>query len=143
MNGAGINHEGLYVTSLIDKAMAWRSRADSFADTMKVATIFSKYTLDRYGGRYYAKAQNIRRRLRAAYDDALAAHDLLLMPTVPMKATADSRQRRATAGNHSAKLGADPQHLSLQRHRPPCHQPAVRHGGRPSDRHDAGRAPLR
>jgi amidase len=87
MNGAGINHEGLYVTSLIDKAMAWRSRADTFADTMKIATIFSKYTLDRYGGRYYAKAQNIRRRLRAAYDTAFAAHDLLLLPTVPMKAT--------------------------------------------------------
>jgi len=87
MNGAGINHEGLYVTSLLEKAMAWRSRADSFADTLKVATIFSKYTLDRYGGRFYAKAQNIRRRLRAAYDAALAAHDLLLLPTVPMKAT--------------------------------------------------------
>jgi amidase len=91
-NGASISHEGLYLTSLIEKAMAWRSRADSFADTMKVATIFSKYTLDRYGGRYYAKAQNIRRRLRAAYDAALAAHDLLLLPTVPMKATPIPRQ---------------------------------------------------
>jgi amidase len=87
MNGAGINHEGLYVTSLIDKAMAWRSRANDFADTMKIATIFSKYTLDRYGGHYYAKAQNIRRRLRKAYDSALASHDLLLLPTAPMKAT--------------------------------------------------------
>lgn len=87
MNGAGINHEGLYVTSLLDKAMAWRRNPDAFADTMKIAAIFSKYTVDRYGGHYYAKAQNIRRRLRAAYDAALAAHDLLLMPTVPMKAT--------------------------------------------------------
>ncbi len=87
MNGAGINHEGLYVTSLLDKAMAWRSRPDAFADTMKVAAIFSKYTTHRYGGHYYAKAQNIRRRLRASYDTALAEHDLLLMPTVPMKAT--------------------------------------------------------
>ena len=87
MNGAGIAHEGLYVTSLIDAAMAWRGRADEFADTLKIASMFSKYTLDRYGGRYYAKAQNLRRRLRAAYDAALAAHDLLLLPTVPMKAT--------------------------------------------------------
>jgi amidase len=87
MNGAGINHEGLYVTSLMDKAMGWRDRADSFADTIKIASILSKYTLDRYGGRYYGKAQNIRRRLRAAYDRALAAHDLLLLPTTPMKAT--------------------------------------------------------
>src|ERR1700728_771848 len=63
MNGAGINHEGLYVTSLMDKTMGWRRRADDFADTIKIASIFSKYTLDRYGGHYYGKAQNIRRRL--------------------------------------------------------------------------------
>src|ERR1700722_15311037 len=92
MNGAGINHEGLYVLSLMDKAMAWRSRADDFADTIKIASIFSKYTVQRYGGRYYGKAQNIRRRLRAAYDAALAAHDLLLLPTTPMKATPIPRQ---------------------------------------------------
>src|SRR5262249_45138483 len=47
----------------------------------------SKYTLDRFGGHYYAKAQNLRRRLRAAYDAALTACDLILLPTVPMKAT--------------------------------------------------------
>ena len=87
MNGAGINHEGLYVTSLMNKAMGWRRRADDFADTIKIASIFSKYTLDRYGGHYYGKAQNIRRRLRAAYDKALRAYDLLLLPTTPMKAT--------------------------------------------------------
>jgi hypothetical protein len=28
MNGAGIGHEGLYVTSLLDHAMGWRERAD-------------------------------------------------------------------------------------------------------------------
>jgi amidase len=87
MNGAGIAHEGLYVASLMQAAMAWRDRADEFADTLKIASIFSKYTLERYGGQYYAKAQNLRRRLRAAYDAALATHNLLLLPTVPMKAT--------------------------------------------------------
>ena len=45
MNGAGIGHEGLYVTSLLDYAMAWRDRADEFADTLKIASIFSRYTL--------------------------------------------------------------------------------------------------
>ncbi|MGH7248241.1 MAG: amidase, partial [Pseudomonadota bacterium] len=87
MSGAGINHEGLYVLSLMDKAMQWRGRADRFADTIKIAAIFSRYTVDRYGGRYYGKAQNVRRRLRAAYDAAFATHDLLLMPTTAMKAT--------------------------------------------------------
>src|ERR1700731_682137 len=87
MNGAGLAHEGLYIGSLMTAAMAWRKRADAFADTLKIASIFSKYTLTRYGGRYYAKAQTLRRRLRRAYDEALATHELLLMPTVPMKAT--------------------------------------------------------
>jgi amidase len=86
MNGAGIGHEGLYVTSLLDRTMGWRQRADEFADTLKVASIFSRYTMDRYGGHFYAKAQNLRRRVRAGYDAVLANHDLLLMPTVPMKA---------------------------------------------------------
>jgi amidase len=53
---------------------------------VKIALLFGKYTFGRYGGRYYAKAQNLRRRLRAAYDAALASHDLLLMPTTVMKA---------------------------------------------------------
>ena len=87
MNGAGIGHEGLYVTSFLDQAMGWRLRADEFADTLKIASIFSRYTLDRYGGHFYAKAQNLRRRVRAGYDAMLATHDLLLLPTVPMKAT--------------------------------------------------------
>jgi len=30
------------VLSLMDKAMTWRSRADDFADTIKIASIFSK-----------------------------------------------------------------------------------------------------
>src|SRR5207244_4463710 len=81
MNGAGIGHEGLYVTSLIERAMGWRKRADQFADTLKIASIFSRYTVDRYGGRFYAKAQNLRRRVRAGYDAVLAAPDLLLLPS--------------------------------------------------------------
>jgi amidase len=85
--GAGLGHQGVYLPSLIDAAMAWRARADDFADTLKIACIMGKYTLDRYGGRYYAKAQNLRRRLRAAYGEALRTHDLLLMPTTAMKAT--------------------------------------------------------
>ena len=87
MNGAGVGHEGLYVTSLLDAARAWREHADEFADTLKIASILSKYTLDRYGGHYYAKAQNLRRRLRAAYDAVLKSCDLLLLPTTVMKAT--------------------------------------------------------
>ena len=106
MNGAGIGHEGLYVTSLIERAMGWRKRADEFADTLKIASIFSRHTLDRYGGHFYAKAQNLRRRVRAGYDAVLASHDLLLLPTVPMKEfparTQPRRRSRAAVGSRPA-----------------------------------------
>jgi amidase len=87
MNGFGLGYEGLYPLSAIEACMKWRDHADEFADTLKIASIFSRYTLSRYGGHYYAKAQNLRRRLRAAYDAALASYDLLLLPTTVMKAT--------------------------------------------------------
>jgi amidase len=87
MNGFGINHDSFFPLSAMAACMKWRDHADEFADTLKIATIFSKYTLGRYGGHYYGKAQNLRRRLRAAYDAALASHDLLLLPTTVIKAT--------------------------------------------------------
>jgi amidase len=85
-NGAGMSHEGVYVPALGEAAGRWHGHTDEFADTVKIALLFGKYTFGRYGGRYYAKAQNLRRRLRAAYDAALATHDLLLLPTTVMKA---------------------------------------------------------
>jgi len=87
MNGFGLGYEGYYPLGVMSAAMKWRDHADEFADTLKIASILSRHTLDRYGGHYYAKAQNLRRRLRAAYDAALAACDLLLLPTTVMKAT--------------------------------------------------------
>jgi amidase len=85
-NGAGIAHEGVYVPALVEAAGRWHGRTDEFADTVKIALLFGQYTFGRYGGRYYAKAQNLRRRLRTAYDAALASYDLLLMPATVMKA---------------------------------------------------------
>ena len=46
-----------------------------------------QYMQDRYHGHYYSKAQNLARTLAAAYDDALGRYALLVMPTLPMKAT--------------------------------------------------------
>lgn len=84
-NGYGTNHRGLFVTSLIDAHAAWRSRADELSETLKIAMLGGHYMQKHYRGRYYAKAQNQSRKLRAAYDAALERHDLLLMPTVPPK----------------------------------------------------------
>jgi amidase len=86
-NGYGFNWKGLYVTSLVDAHSAWRERADELSDTLKTTILFGKYALNKYRGHYYAKAQNLARKLAGAYDAALAKYDLLLMPTLPLRAT--------------------------------------------------------
>ena len=122
--------------------MKWRDHADEFADTLKIATIFSKYTLDRYGGHYYAKAQNLRRRLRAAYDAVLARYDLMLLPTTAMKATPIPAKGATPQEITRRSWEAHAQHLPVQRHRPSGDQYSLRHGGRPAGRADAGRPAL-
>ena len=87
-NGFGTNWKGHYTTSLLDVfARGRKTRANDLSGTVKLLVMLGQYMQDRYHGRYYAKAQNLARDLRRAYDDALKEVDLLVMPTLPMKAT--------------------------------------------------------
>ena len=86
-NGMGTGWEGMYTTSLLDFHAHWRSRADELSDTLKISMFIGQYYLKHHRGHYYAKAQNLSRQLREEFDRVLGACDLLLMPTLPMKAT--------------------------------------------------------
>ncbi len=86
-NGFGFNWQGLYVTSMLDYHAGWRTRADELSESLKNTFLLGHYMVTRHRGHYYAKAQNLVRRLRAAYDTVLGSYDLLLMPTLPMVAT--------------------------------------------------------
>ncbi len=86
-NGMGFNWEGMYTTSLLDAHASWRARANELSRTLKLSMIVGEYFISEYRGHFYAKAQNLSRMLRAAYDDALSRYDMLLLPTIPMKAT--------------------------------------------------------
>ncbi|SHH70521.1 amidase [Bradyrhizobium erythrophlei] len=86
-NGMGTNWRGLYNTTLLDAHSAWRHRADELSDSLKITMLVGHYFTKHYRGHFYSKAQNLNRKLRAAYDAALSNYDLLLMPTLPMKAT--------------------------------------------------------
>ena len=86
-NSMGFNWKGLYTTSLLKAHSNWRQAADDLSPSLQMAMLTARHFLNHYRGHFYAKAQNLARRLRAAYDAAFAEHDLLLMPTVPMKAT--------------------------------------------------------
>ncbi len=87
-NSMGTNWKGHYTTSLLDfYGRSRRARANDLSETVKLVVLLGQYMQDNYHGRYYAKAQNLARVLRAAYDEALRGVDLLLMPTLPLKAT--------------------------------------------------------
>ncbi|MGY3454012.1 amidase [Bradyrhizobium sp. USDA 4353] len=85
-NAFGTGWRGLYVTSLLQAHSHWRERADELPPSLKLSMLTGHYLSKRYGGLYYARAQNLNRSLRAAYDEVLSRYDLLLMPTTPMKA---------------------------------------------------------
>ena len=86
-DGYGVSRPDLYVTSLMDFHRNWRNRANEMSETTKLFTMFGTYIRRYYGSRYYGKAMNQTRLLTAAYDQALAEYDLLMMPTTPIKAT--------------------------------------------------------
>jgi amidase len=86
-NGFGTGWKGLYSTSLLDQHSNWSNRADELSDTLKICMFVGEYFLRHYRGHYYAKAQNLSRKLKETYNESLSRYDLLLMPTLPMKAT--------------------------------------------------------
>lgn len=87
-NSHGTGWYGHYVTSMVDAfARGWRSRPNDMSETVKLVLLMGEYLKRNYHGRYYAKAQNLKRTLRQAYDDVLADYDLIAMPTIPFPAT--------------------------------------------------------
>ena len=87
-NALGTNWEGYYTTSLLDAyARGWRTRPNDLSETVKTVMMLGEYMHENYHGRYYAKAQNLSRKLRDTYNETLAEYDLLLMPTLPQQAT--------------------------------------------------------
>ena len=71
-------------------ALDWFKRMFSPETELSVTTrailLTSHYIRSQTGMSLYAKALDLRHKLVAAYDNALTDHDLLLMPTMPMKA---------------------------------------------------------
>ncbi|MGB6118253.1 MAG: amidase family protein, partial [Mesorhizobium sp.] len=85
-DGYGIAGNDVYSLPLMERHRAWRDRADELAPTAKFVILLGQFMLSRHGVRHYAKAMNLVRRIRAAYDGALASVDMLLMPTTPIVA---------------------------------------------------------
>jgi amidase len=83
----GTNHKGHYTTDLVDfYGRARRARGSDYSVTVKLTVLLGHHLSETYNHHYYAKAQNLGRRLRAEYAAALETCDVLLMPTTAMKA---------------------------------------------------------
>jgi amidase len=87
-NGYGMNSQGLYDPELIAHFAANRiTHGARLSKTVKLVGLSGRYTFELAGGKYYAMARNLAIELRRAYDDALSAYDVLVMPTLPYTAT--------------------------------------------------------
>lgn len=87
-NAFGMNWPGLYDPELMAHyARGRREHADEIPETVKASIFAGRYAIDRYDGRYYAMARNLALDLTAAYDAALAAVDVLVLPTLPIVAS--------------------------------------------------------
>ena len=86
-NGLGYHWKGLYNESLgVTLGKFRRSQADDLSPSLKLTLLIGSYLMERYHGRLYSKAQNLRRGWGNAYDKAFEHVDVLAMPTTPMKA---------------------------------------------------------
>jgi amidase len=85
MSGQGYNHIGVYSPALCDAMGQWVTRLGDTPANVQLLSLMGQY-LERFHGRYYFKAKNLARRLKAAYDALLSDYDLLLMPTTRTKA---------------------------------------------------------
>jgi len=86
-NGLGAGWSGFYHTQMLETwGRWWRTRPDTLPATVKTVLLLGEHLHRTYQGRYYARAQNLRPLIRRAYDDVLAAHDVIVLPTVPFRA---------------------------------------------------------
>ncbi len=87
LDGCILERPDLVPAGFVEKQRGWRERADELPANVKSFLITSEILRRRAGYRYVAQAALGTRLLRAAYDQALADVDVLVMPTTPMKAT--------------------------------------------------------
>lgn len=86
--GVGTNWQGYYNTTMAQHfGRALKSRAQDLPPTVLSLLLAGEYFDRNYYKKYYAKSQNLRHLVNAAYDKVFERFDMLAMPTVPFRAT--------------------------------------------------------
>ena len=83
-NGLAMNTNGINSPALAHVLSGWQDKFDRFPVNLHLVLMLGKY-LEKFQGRYYAKAKNHLPKLTRAYNDVLQEYDLLLMPTTLMQ----------------------------------------------------------
>ncbi|MFT4263668.1 MAG: amidase [Nocardioides sp.] len=87
-NGYGMNWKGYYDPELIAHyGRQWREDPSAFSETVKLVALGGTYALQTAYGKHYAMARALETSLREAYDEALGSYDVLVMPTLPIRAS--------------------------------------------------------
>lgn len=87
-NAYGLNWKGQYdPEQMAFYGAKWRQDPSLFSETVKLVSLAGRHALETNYGRHYAMARNLSARLTAAYDEALARYDVLVMPTLPLRPT--------------------------------------------------------
>ena len=142
-DGCTMGAVGFQPTSLMDRHRAGLGNGNEFPDILKMAVLMARFLIEDYGMHYYARAHNVVRQLRGAYDHALAGVDLLVMPTSPTKAHALPDPNGTRADLLAPGFSPDHQRGAVQPHRSSRDVGAGRSLRRPADRHDDRRARTR
>jgi amidase len=86
-NAHGMNADDFYDPELIAHYARGRiEHGATLSKTVKLVGLSGRYTFETGGGKYYGMARRLVPEIRAAYDEALARYDVLVMPTVPYTA---------------------------------------------------------
>jgi len=118
--GQGTGHLGVYdVDAMNAFARTRRSEGALLAQQVKAWLIADRHVHDRYFGVPYAELHNARLALRRDVTAALAQHDLLLTPTLPLtapKLVAGNASFAEVSGRTSARLCYNTAPLNLTGH---------------------------
>ncbi|MGQ0576829.1 MAG: amidase [Pseudonocardia sp.] len=140
-NGYGLNWKGLYDPECIEHYGArWRGDPAQFSETVKLVLLAGRHALDTRQGAHYAMAQNLAFELRRAYDEALSRYDVLVMPTLPLAASAipDAGASRAEVIGRALEMIANTCVTDVTGH-PACSVPAGLVNGLPAGMMITGR----
>jgi len=82
-------HAGLHATSMLaHNEKHIKPHSPNWPHTVKLFAIGGMWVRESFKGHFYAKAQNLSRLLASEYDKAFGSFDVLVLPTLPRKASA-------------------------------------------------------